>query len=83
MNTQTEEVKEEPDPLEVNDGYTNTNKIFTFPLSWDVDKCLAYCEDRNYNAFVIGFTDEGACRFTCAYSWRLSYLHQFGEYPTD
>lgn len=84
MNAQADpEVRERPDPLEEDDGYAKTNKIFTFPIDWDVKRCMDYCYDRNYNPFVFATTEEGACEFTCAYSWKLSYFHMFGEYPED
>jgi len=77
------EVQERPDPMEEDDGYAKTNKIFTFPILWDFDRCIKWCVDRNYNAFVLGTTEDGRHEFTCAYSWRLSYFLQFGEHPKD
>lgn len=81
MNTQLyAEVSEAPDPY---DGYAKTNKVFTFPITWILEQCVKWCNERNYNPFVFGTTDDGAHQFTCAYSWRLSYFNQFGEWPQE
>lgn len=41
------------------------------------------CKKRNYNPFVIRLLGNGGIECVSAYSWRLSYLHMFGEYPKD
>lgn len=85
MHTPDPDVKESADEfqLKMNPYLNPPNKVFTFPLDWDFNKCMAWCFARNYNAFVLGSTEEGACKFTCAYSWRIDYHNQFGKWPEE
>jgi hypothetical protein len=63
--------------------YDRYPRVFIFPKKWEFEKCRKYCRDKNYNVYCFGETPSGRNKFTTTYSWRLNYMHMFGEYPME